>query len=67
MKTNLKGTVLHKGCNHLHPHLFLFYFLQVFPIKHLLLIIALTNKKLREDDGQDTQDIDQTELLQFFG
>ena len=62
-KTNIEGTILHEGCNQSYKHLFFFYFLQVFPIKHLPLIIALTNKKLQEDKGQETHDVTQGELL----
>ena len=67
MRTNMEGTLLHHKCNKTYTHSFFFYFQQVFPIKHLPLIVALTNKKLQEDSGQDTGNIDTNKLLKFFG
>ena len=30
-------------------------------------MVALTNKKMNEDAGQETDDVNQEELLKFFG
>ena len=66
MKKNMEGTILQNKCNKTYTHSFFFYFQQVFPIKHLPLIIALTNKKLQENGVQDKHPIDNNKIMCFL-
>ena len=63
MKTNQKGVRLTAGCDADDPHSLLFYFQQVFPLKHLPIMTLLTNVQLQLIGKLITN---QEKILKFF-